>query len=320
MTQTRRYTTPGPAQPKARSLRFPTLLLLGWIGLMNAAFDPARAQTADPAYVRQIDTWHAQREMNLKKETGWLSVVGLYPLHEGAQTFGSAADNDIVFPPDAPAHIGTMMLDTAGKIMLTAHEKSDLQGETGAVNEVEMVPDTRPNPTVLNHERFQFFVIQRGDNYFIRLKDRESDGLRKFTHIERFPIDPGWKIEARWEPYDPPKPVSTPNVLGYEAEESCPGAAVFELEGKTYRLEPTGDPEVGLFFVFGDATNEHETYGGGRFLYTDPPDSTGKVVIDFNMAYNPPCVFTLYATCPLPRAGDVLPFRVEAGEKIYGDH
>ena len=183
-----------------------------------------------------------------------------------------------------------------------------------------MIPDSRPNPTVLNHDRFQFYVIQRADNYFIRLKDRQSEALRTFTHIERFPVDPRWRVEARWESYDPPKSVSTPNILGYESEDSCLGAAVFEVDGKTCRLEATGDPEVSLFFVFGDATNAHETYGGGRFLYTDPPDSTGKIVIDFNMAYNPPCVFTPYATCPLPPKENRLALRIEAGEKSYAEH
>ena len=311
-----RHTSP----PAARFSVLFVLLIPGWLVLTNPDTDPLWAQSADPAYVRRIDAWHAEREANLKRETGWLSVVGLYALHEGTQTFGSAADNDIDFPGDAPAHIGSLELAADGKIMLTAREGTDVRSATGPVTTVEMIPDTRPNTTILNHNRFQFFVIQRAGKFFIRLMDRQSEALRKFTHIQRFPVDPRWRIEARWEPYDPPKAVSTPNILGYETEETCPGAAVFELGGKTYRLDPTGDPEVSLFFVFGDATNEHETYGGGRFLYTDPPDSTGTIVLDFNMAYNPPCVFTLYATCPLPRAGDVLSLRVEAGEKIYGDH
>ena len=118
--------------------------------------------------------------------------------------------------------------------------------------------------------------------------------------------------------HDPPKKVTIPNVLGDELEGSCPGAAVFTVAGETCRLEPTGNPEAGLFFVFGDATNARETYGGGRFLSAEPPDSTGTIVLDFNRAFNPPCVFTPFATCPLPRPENRLPVRVEAGEKMYG--
>lgn len=298
------------------------LSIAGWLFLMNSGSGPLRAQSPESNrdYVAQIDEWHAQREANLKKETGWLSVVGLYPLREGHQSFGSDSDNDIIFPKPASAHIGAMTVAADGKVTLTAVAGANLKSGSDAVTAVEMIPDTKPNTTMLESGRFQFHVIERGGQYYIRLKDRQSEALRNFTHIERFPVDARWKITARWEPYNPPKALKTPSILGYQSEESCPGAAVFEFEGKTYRLEPTGDPQASLFFVFGDATNEHETYGGGRFLYADPPDSTGHIEIDFNRAYNPPCVFTPFATCPLPRAGDRLSFRVEAGEKVYGRH
>lgn len=303
-------------------LRTTGLCISGWLFLMSAGGGPLRAQSPDPdrAYAARIDQWHAQREANLKKETGWLSVVGLYPLREGANSLGSDSDNYIIFPEPASAHIGVVNVAADGKVTLAAGADANLKSGSETVTAVEMIPDTKPNTTLLENGRFQFHVIERAGRYYIRLKDRRSEALQNFTHIERFPVDPRWKITARWEPYDPPKAVQTPSILGYESEDSCPGAATFEFEGRTYRLEPTGDPQVSLFFVFGDATNEHETYGGGRFLYTDPPDSSGHVELDFNMAYNPPCVFTPYATCPLPRAGDRLPFRVEAGEKVYGEH
>jgi uncharacterized protein (DUF1684 family) len=99
----------------------------------------------------------------------------------------------------------------------------------------------------------------------------------------------------------------------------CPGALVFEKDGKAYRLEPMSQEGDELFVVFGDATSGHETYGGGRFVYVGMPGPDGKTVIDFNKAYNPPCVFTEFATCPLPHRDNVLPFRVEAGEKSWGD-
>jgi uncharacterized protein (DUF1684 family) len=111
-----------------------------------------------------------------------------------------------------------------------------------------------------------------------------------------------------------------PNILGFDTETPMKGAAVFEWNGATYRLEPDDTGDDSYFFVFGDASNGKETYGGGRYMYMDPPDSTGMMVLDFNRAYNPPCVFSPYATCPLPRPENVLPFAVTAGELTYGSH
>ena len=152
----------------------------------------------------------------------------------------------------------------------------------------------------------------------MRVKDKESPTLRAFHGIENFPADPKWRVEARFEPYDPPRPVRVPNILGTVDTESCPGALVFEIDGKSYRLDPVVERgETDLFVIFGDRTNGHGTYGAGRFLYAAAPVG-GRTVLDFNKAYNPPCVFTPYATCPLPPAENKLPIPIEAGEKAYG--
>jgi uncharacterized protein (DUF1684 family) len=150
----------------------------------------------------------------------------------------------------------------------------------------------------------------------VRVKDRESDALKAFHGLDNYPIQPAWRIEARFEPYDPPKKVQVPNVLGQVADEPSPGAVVFDWQGKTYRLDALGDPKEGLSFIFADQTNGKETYGAGRFLDTEPVKD-GKVVVDFNKAYSPPCAFTAFATCPLPPAQNKLALRVEAGEKKY---
>ena len=270
----------------------------------------------DPAYIEVIDAWHIQREARLKSETGWLTLVGLFPLEGGENTFGSAEDNDLVFPEAAPEHAGTFRVDSTG-VHLVVAPGVVVMHDSEAVQAIALVDDSEGEPTVCDMGRFQFYIIGRGGRPYVRLKDRECEALKNFSGIERFPVDPKWRIEATWEPYDPPRSVMTPSIMGYETEEWCPGAAVFDVGGTTVRLEPTGDPAEGLFFVFGDATNEHETYGGGRFLYTDPPDSNGVVVLDFNKCYNPPCVFSPFATCPLPRDANRLAVRIEAGEKMY---
>ena len=163
-----------------------------------------------------------------------------------------------------------------------------------------------------------FYVIERAGKLAVRVKDSQSEARREFHGLEYFPIDPSWRIEARFEPYDPPRPISVPNVLGHQDTEKSPGALVFERAGQTYRLDPVLERgETDYFVIFGDATNGKETYGAGRFLYVKPPVD-GKTIIDFNKAYNPPCVFTDYATCPLPPAQNRMKVRVEAGEKEYG--
>ena len=150
-------------------------------------------------------------------------------------------------------------------------------------------------------------LIRRGDKIGVRVKDSQSQARRSFHGLDYFPIDPSWRIEARFEPYDPPRSISVPNVLGQDNAEKSPGALVFEHGGKTYRLDPVLERgETDYFVIFGDRTNGTDTYGAGRFLYVHPPVD-GKTIIDFNKAYNPPCVFTEYATCPLPPPQNKLP-------------
>jgi uncharacterized protein (DUF1684 family) len=171
---------------------------------------------------------------------------------------------------------------------------------------------------VVASDSVMFYVVQRGDRWALRIKDSESPTRKQFVGIDYFDIDPGWRIEAKWEAYDPPREIEEPNILGEIDKVIVPGAAVFEHGGKTFRVEPVietpGDTE--LFLVFADRTSGKETYGAARFVYTEPPKD-GKVVLDFNKAYNPPCAFTPFATCPLPTQQNRLDTRVTAGEKKY---
>jgi uncharacterized protein (DUF1684 family) len=157
-----------------------------------------------------------------------------------------------------------------------------------------------------------------GEHIGLRIKDSEAPTRTGFVGLDYFDIDPSWRVEAKWEAYDPPREVEEPNVLGEIDKVIVPGAAVFERDGKTFRVEPVietpGDTE--LFLVFADRTSGKETYGAARFVYSEPPKD-GRIVIDFNKAYNPPCVFTPYATCPLPTQQNRLNARVTAGEKKY---
>lgn len=276
--------------------------------------------STDSAYTKQIQDWRHQRVEHLRAPHGWLSLVGLDWLKDGKNTLGSAKDNDIVLAK-APAHLGTIVLDH-GKAMIELDAKASATIDGKSTTTAELLDDSHDKPTTVAYGTVSFYLVQRGDKYGLRVKDSEAPTRTHFVGLDYFPIDPSWRIEAKWEAYNPPHEVEEPNILGQVDKVVVPGAAVFERDGKTYRLEPVIETpgDTNLFLTFGDKTNGHETYGASRMLYTDPPRD-GKVVIDFNKAYNPPCAFTPYATCPLPTAQNRLKLRVTAGEKKYrGTH
>ncbi len=186
------------------------------------------------------------------------------------------------------------------------------------VKEVIMIDDQKKDMTVFEYGSIRWNLIIRGDKYGIRFRDLESPLVKNFNGIERFPVNQYWKLTARFEPYNPPKKIFVPNVLGQIEEELSPGTVVFEKDGNTFRIDAIDEGER-LFLIIADETSGVETYGGGRFMYVDKPDSTGKIILDFNKAYNPPCVFTKYATCPLPPEQNYLKLRITAGEKNYGE-
>jgi uncharacterized protein (DUF1684 family) len=187
------------------------------------------------------------------------------------------------------------------------------------VKEMVMIGDNKKEMTVFQYGSIKWNLIVRNELYGIRFRDLESDLVKNFSGIERFPVNEDWKVTATFEAYDPPKKISVPNVLGQIDEEPSPGAIVFTKDNQTYRLEAV-DAGDKLWFIFADGTSGEETYGGGRFLYTDKPDSNGKVIVDFNKAYNPPCVLTKFATCPLPPKENYIKLRITAGEKMWGEN
>jgi uncharacterized protein (DUF1684 family) len=277
-----------------------------------AAFDEA-------AFKKEIEQWQSERLASLTKEDGWLSLIGLYWLNEGENRFGSATTNPIRLSNNrAPLLAGTLWLEN-GHVRMTAHSTVEITLEGSPVKAIDLKDDTEAGgPTVFKFGTVLMNVIKRGDRVGVRVKDTDSRTRREFTGLQYYPIDPKWRIEARFEPYQPAKMVPITNVLGMTDDETSPGALAFEVGGKTYRIDPILEKgETDLFVMVADETTGRETYGAGRYLYVSPPDASGKVVIDFNKAYSPPCAFTNYATCPLPPRQNHLPFRIDAGEKKY---
>jgi uncharacterized protein (DUF1684 family) len=273
----------------------------------------------DADYAAGIERWRTEREERLRSETGWLTVVGLYWLEPGDNSFGSGPGNRVVLPEGrGPETAGSFHL-ADGKVTVRARADSGVTLEGEAVTERELQTDIEGEPDVLELDDVTFYVIQRGDRYGIRVKDPSSEMLREFSGLESFPVDPGYRVEATFLPYDPPKEVQIATVVGTVQPMLTPGRVEFTLNGETLSLEPIVEQpdDEDYFFIFRDETSGKETYGAGRFLYTEAARD-GRVILDFNKAYNPPCAFTPYATCPLPPPQNRLPIRVEAGEKVYG--
>ncbi len=293
-------------------------------GAFCFAVRPAAAQgspnlsaPAAGSYVQEVEDARKERNAGLKEENSWLTLVGLYWLDEGENRFGSSADNKVLFPEGkVPAVAGTFVRK-GNAISIRVEPGVKITHDGQPVTAMDIRKDTDDKPTVLDLGSISFFVIQRGDRIGVRIKDKESPVRTAFHGLDFYPVRPDWRVEARFEPYQPAKKVKIPNVLGQISEEDSPGAVVFARNGKTYRMDALGSAEEGLFLIFADETNGKETYGAGRFLDAAPPKD-GKVMVDFNIAYNPPCAFTAFATCPLPPAQNRLALRVDAGEKKFG--
>ena len=269
------------------------------------------------AYAKEIDEWRAKRLAGLTGESGWLSLIGLFWLKEGKNTFGSDPANDIVVPK-VPARAGEFMLAN-GVVTFRTPQAKTFTVDGVPISSLELRTDLDEKPTIVRAGSLSFQIIKREDKLGVRVKDRDNPDRANFRGLEYFPPDPKWRIEARFEPYNPPRVVPILNVLNMETDEPSPGAVAFEVGGKTYRLDAItekGNPQ--FFMIFADDTRGKETYGAGRYLYIDPPDANNRIVIDFNKAYSPPCAFTNFATCPLPPQQNILPVAIEAGEKFKG--
>src|SRR5215212_6421081 len=313
---------------------WPSTLAMCAALLLSAACAPQQQQQAQQqpqttkqqskatgaAYTDEVEQWKSKRLANLKGEDGWLSLVGLHWLKEGENKLGSDPSNEVPLPEGrSPRAAGSIFLD-GGAARIEARPDSGITSEGKPVTSLELKSDADGGePTVLKLGTLAFHVIKRGERLGVRVKDSASPERTNFRGLEYFPVDERWRVEARFEPHNPPKMIRIWNVLDMEEDTPSPGSLVFDVGGQTYRLDAiTEEGEEQFFVIFADQTSGKETYGAGRYLYADPPGADGVVRLDFNRAYSPPCAFTKYATCPLPPAQNRLPLRVEAGERYLG--
>jgi len=269
-------------------------------------------------YSKEIAKWRAERIEEVNGEDGWTTLVGLFWLNEGENKFGSDPSNEIVLPAtSSPRFGGSFRLDK-GAVRLKANPETRISSDGKPASAIVLQSDADRKPTILTLGSLKLFVIKRGERLGLRVKDKNHPARSNFPGIDYFPISMRFRINAKFEPYSPPKVIPIANVLGMIDNMTSPGALVFSVNGKTCRLDPVLEKgSTQLFIIFADKTTGKETYGAGRYLYVDPPGDDGKVVVDFNKAHNPSCAFTKFATCPLPPRQNRLAIRVEAGEKKY---
>ena len=289
-----------------------------FLSLISAACALGRSADANDAYARLVESRWAERAAQLTKADGWLTLIGLCFLHEGTNTVGHAADNMIVLAA-GPARIGTVTLSFAGEATFAPAPAIEvyIDGQPAPAGPIRLrFTGTENKPTLVSAGTVSFFVIERGGRKALRVRDSAADRRSHFLGLDHYPIDPSWRIEADWIPFAGPLEIPITNVLGNTSNEITTGKAVFQRDGQTCELWPLVDAsDRTLFFIFADATSGGETYTM-RFLDAEPPKN-GKVVLDFNLATNPPCAFTPFATCPLPPRQNRLSIAVRAGEKAY---
>jgi uncharacterized protein (DUF1684 family) len=289
----------------------------------GAVGDAAKADVAkaDATFLAEQEAWRNQRLETLLRPDGWTSLVGLHWLELKAHYLGSGAriGNGVRFA-FGPEKMGMIARDATGAWSFTPESGVELTIDGEPLKQrVALRSDHDPQPSVIGFDegKGQVVLIRRGDRDALRVKYADAPTRLQFAGLKYWPADPSWRIEGRFVAHPPGKTLPIADIVGTQNDSPNPGVVEFERDGRTFRLEALGEPGGELFFVFADRTSGHGSYAAGRFLEASWPDADGKVVLDFNRAYNPPCVFTRFATCPLPPPENRLDLAIAAGEQNY---
>jgi uncharacterized protein (DUF1684 family) len=285
---------------------------------MSAEGAPS-AGSAASMFAQAEQAWRDQRRERLLAPDGWTSLVGLHWIDPGSHYLGSAADNGIRLAM-GPAHLG--MIEIKGERIRFVPDKDapltlDEQPLAGATNLKTDMDENGPSVIGFDEGKGEATVIKRGDRFALRVKHADAPTRTGFTGLDYWPVDAGWKVQGKYVAHEPGRTMDVASIIGTIEPADNPGLVEFQRDGQTYRIEAIDEGDGRLFLVFADRTNGHGSYGAGRFLYAEKPDASGKVVIDFNQSYNPPCAFTAFATCPLPPPENRLDVAITAGEKAY---
>ncbi|MGH8054255.1 MAG: DUF1684 domain-containing protein [Stenotrophomonas sp.] len=291
-------------------------MLLGGCGDKNA--EVGKPAPVDPAFAHDNALWREQRLTELTKPDGWASLVGLHWLELKAHYIGSGSTSGIRLAM-GPPRMGMVSRD-GDKLWFTPEPGVVLQADGQTVKgRIPFRSDDDASPTVISFDdgKGLLTLIHRGPRYALRLKHADAPARLTFGHLAYWPADPSWRVTARFVPHDVNKTIPIVDITGLATDLPNAGAVEFERDGRTWRLEALGEPGRPLQLIFADRTNGRESYSAGRYIDLDVPDAKSEVVVDFNRAYNPPCAFTPFATCPLPPPENRMDMKVEAGEKAY---
>ncbi len=265
-------------------------------------------------YTEELDAWRRTLDDSLRREEGWLALVGLHWLKPGVNRVGGGPSSAVALPPARlQGELGVIVVE-GGSALFRALPGAEVTCDGVPVGEIELRPDTSDSPTRIRAGSLTLALIRRGERLGLRVWDREAPARAAFAGRRWYPIDARWRLTGAFEPYATPRRILVPDATGGVQSMAGPGEVVFDLFGKRLRLVASEEDEGALFLIFADATTGVTTYPAGRYLYTSPP-AGGRVEIDFNRAYNPPCAFTAYATCPLPLPENHLPIAIGAGER-----
>jgi uncharacterized protein len=302
-----------PARVPSRDLAVVLFALRAAILAAVALVVPACSTV--PSAPADWSSWQSRRSESVGGTNGWTTVVGLHWLNEGANSAGSDPTNQVVLGSDRiPASIGVFR--RKGKLLsFAAAQGTDVRCDGQPIGRIELKTDASPKPTKLQVGSISIVAIERGDRIGLRVRDPASAERRHFKGLQWFPYDPAWRLEGRFVPFAFERRLRVPDVTGSTQEFICPGSIVFKAKGSEHRLDVFQEPgEEEFFILFHDRTAGTSTYEAGRFLYVPKPGLDGRVVIDFNRAFTPPCGFTHFATCPLPPKQNWLSLAVRAGE------
>lgn len=300
-------------------MRCPAFLALSLLSLWAACEQPPPPSIPADEHLAEVEAWRAKRYDTLRQPMGWLSLIGLFWIEDSIATFGSAADNDFAYTspaPDFPTHVGRFRTH-GDSITFVADANARVTLDNASIDSILLVPDT--TGPVLQAGTVHWTIIRRSGRAGVRAWDEQSPVRTTFAGIDAWPVAMRWRFPARFIVRDPPDTLEIPNILGGINRTPSPARVRFEMEGEEYELAlwKDSDDPANFFTAFGDRTNGPLSYGGGRYLWVYAPDERGWTVVDFNRAYNPPCVFTEFATCPLPPRANRIPIAIEAGEKVW---
>ena len=306
--------------PLADRLRLPVLVAATALGAACSSDTPKDTPSATGAAqspVAVTEAWRAKHEADYRRD--WASIAGMYPLKPGANTAGSGASNDIVLPASAPARVGRFVLNGTAVRFEPARGATVMKKDQPVTSAIDLRDDSQTGPDELTVGTVRLVVHVSGEARSLRVRDPNGPLAKGFLGFTWFPIDLTYRVAGRFRPDPEPRRIPVLNTYGDVDEFTTEGVVEFPLQGRTLRLRPFTTRPKRFYFVLKDASSGHETYEAARFLYADLADD-GTVILDFNQAYNPPCSFNPYTTCPIPLRENNLPIKILAGEKDYPVH